>query len=259
MQQIAESNASSAASGAKYIVQEHATLRLLYEQDGTTGIWRLRESVMADQFIGGFLRMYVNPRFHAQVLQALDGSANAVHPRAQGAAAVLHWFIANRARTNELLNLAKAGSATLLEPIATWPTEPAWQSILEHRLAGSIYWAKLACALLPDLGVAYDNASRLKWCRHLHLPQSATIGDFLSAVSAFAHALLRASGQSLLELRHWDRPDLAGKAAGLVIDRWSVALPDLLPPDTGWPITWAPLAMPIGRVLDKLYYNPRAR
>ena len=259
MQQIAESNASSAVSGAKYIVQEHATLRLLYEQDGATGIWRLRESVTAEQFIGGFLRMYVNPNRHAEVLQALDGGSRSVHPRARGAADVLGWLIADRARTEELLNLSKAKSATLLDPVAHWPSALAWQVILQHRLSESIYWAKLACALLPDLGVAYDNASRLKWSRQLHLPRSATIGDFLSAVSAFAHALLRASGQSLADLRHWDRPDLAGKAAGLVIDRWSVALPELLPPGTGWPMVWAPLAMPIGRVLDKLYYNPRAR
>lgn len=256
---VATSNAASATSSARYILQEHVTLRLLYEQDPITRVWRLKQAVTAEQFISGFLRMYVNPRFHVGVLNALGDEAIRPHPRAEGAVAVLKWLLSNPNRTAELLALAKSGTATLLDPPETWPKAKTWQELVSRPVSDSIYWAKLACALLPDLGLAYDTASRVKWQSALRPARVDTIADFLLEASRFARGLLSSNHQTLADLRHWDRPDVAAHDAGLTIDYWRVAFPELLPTEILWTMEWQVLEMPVGRVLDKLFYNPTVR
>lgn len=256
---IATSNAASARGNAKYILQEHVTLRLLYEQDTVTRVWRLRQAVTAEEFVGGFLRMYVSRRFQAGVVQALSDGAIRPHARAQGAVAVAKWLLADPDRTEELLAMAKSASATLLDAPETWPKAEAWQELVSRPVSTSIYWAKLACALLPDLGLPYDTTSRAVWQSTLRPVRVDTIGDFLLAASQFARNLLHSNHQTLADLRHWDRPDVAAREAGLTIDYWRVALPELLPTDTHWPMDWQVLEMPVGRVLDKLFYNPTIR
>jgi len=255
---VGQSNKQAAINRNKYPIQEQATLTELWEfvectcdesctckQLGCTGHWRLKKNVPFEDFMFGFLRMFVDRCEHLNLITAIDrGDPSNLRPRVKDAYTVLRNLKEN------VWELMSAKSAEHSKTIFCdgWADEYFKEQFESFQIKESVYLAKQFCILLPDICVPYDTKSRDKMTMHLKIPRNANYFEFLSKVRETFLAAFKQQGIKVPAVRAFDSP---GK--DLPFDPRLISLRQ---PDLDYGLDYLPVKGQISLVLDKCYYLP---
>jgi len=257
-ERIGESNKQAAKNRNKYPIQEHATRTELWEYVdctcdesctckknlGCTGHWKLKKNVQFDDFMFGFLRMFVDRCDHLNVITAVDaGDPLNLRPRVRDAYTVLRnlkgeWKTLSEKSANYNKTLFCDG----------WFDRYFKEKFESFKIMESVYFAKQFCILLPDICVPYDTKSRDKMTRHLKIPRNANYFEFLYEVRVNFLSAFKKQGIRLPVIRALDSP---GK--DLPFDPRLISLRQ---PVQDYGKDYLPAKGQISLVLDKCYYLP---
>lgn len=257
-ERIGESNKQAAKNRNKYPIQEHATRTELWEyvdctcdesctckKDlGCTGHWKLKKNVQFDDFMFGFLRMFVDRCDHLNVITAVDaGDPSNLRPRVRDAYTVLRnlkgeWKTLSEKSANYNKTLFCDG----------WFDSYFKEKFESFKIKESVYFAKQFCILLPDICAPYDTKSRDKMTSHLKIPRNANYFEFLSEVRVNFLSAFKKQGIRLPVIRALDSP---GK--DLPFDPRLISLRQ---PAQDYGKDYLPAKGQISLVLDKCFYLP---
>lgn len=256
-ERIGKSNEQAVINRNKYPIQEHATQTELWEsvdctceesctckQLGCTGHWKLKNNVQFDDFMFGFLRMFVDRCDHLNVITAVDaGDPSNLRPRVKDAYTVLknlkgEWKILS----------AKSADYNKTLFCDDWFDNYFKEKFENIKIKESVYFAKQFCILLPDICVPYDTKSRDKMTSHLKIPRNANYFDFLSEVRSKFLSAFKKQGVRLPVIRSFDSP---GK--DLPFDPRLISLRQ---PAQDYGKDYLQVKGQISLVLDKCYYLP---
>jgi len=259
IERIGESNKQAAKNRNKYPIQEHATRTELWEyvnctcdesctcrKDlGCTGHWKLRKNVPFEDFMFGFLRMFVDRCEHLNLITAVDaGNPSNLRSRVKDAYTVL-----SNLKGDEWKNLsAKSANYNKTLFCHEWVDDYFKDKFESFRIKESVYFAKQFCILLPDICVPYDTKSRDKMTRHLEIPRNATYFEFLSEVRKKFMNKFEKQGIRLPAMRAFDNP--------VEHLRFDPRLISLRQPAQDYGKDYLPLKGQISLILDKCYYLP---
>jgi len=258
-ERIGESNKQAAKNRNKYPIQEHATRTELWEyvdctcdesctckKDlGCTGHWKLKKNVQFDDFMFGFLRMFVDRCDHLNVITAVDaGDPSNLRSRVKDAYTVLsnlkggEWKILS----------AKSADYNKTLFCDDWVDSYFREKFEDFKIKESVYFAKQYCILLPDICVPYDTKSRDKMTSHLKIPRNTNYFEFLSEVRSHFMRAFEKQGITIPAIRAFDAP---GKDL-----RFDPRLISLRQPDQDYGKDYPPVKGQISLILDKCYYLP---
>jgi len=260
-ERIERSNEQAVKNRNKYLVQELATQRELWEfvpctcDDscsckkplGCSGHWKLKKNVQFEDFLFGFLRMFVDRCEHLNLITALDeGDPSNLSPRVRDAYKVL------RKLKGEEWNLLSAKSGDYNKTIFCddWLDSFFKEKFESFKINESVYLAKQFCILLPDICVPYDTKSRDKMTKHLVISRNSDYFEFLSKVRSKFMNDLKKQDIKLPVIRALDS---AGKFDPRLI---SLRQPGRNYWKDDLPIGDRPVKGQISLVLDKCYYSP---
>lgn len=259
IERIGESNKQAAKNRNKYPIQEHATRTELWEyvrgtcnescicrqKLGCTGHWKLKKNVQFDDFMFGFLRMFVDRCDHLNLIAAVDaGNPSSLRSRVKDAYKVL-----SNLKGDEWKNLsAKSANNNKTLFCDDWFDDYFKDKFESFRIKESVYFAKQFCILLPDICVPYDTKSRDKMTRHLKIPRNAYYFEFLSEVRKKFMDAFEKQGITIPAIRAFDAP---GKDL-----RFDPRLISLRQPTPVSGKDYDSGKGQISLVLDKCYYMP---
>ena len=252
------SNSRAAENRNSYPVQEQATQMEIWEyvpcscdesctcrKLGCTHHWKLKPGIRFEEFRDGFLRMFVDWHHHLPVIDALAGKGSeGLTTRAIGA-----YHVLNRLRLvwPEISSQASAHNKSLF--CDDW-MPASFRNRLAFAIEGtSIYQAKQFSILFPDICVPYDTASRVKMITHLD-SSGAGYAEFLARVRDTFLASMRENIITMPQLRRLDAPQ-----EQLPYDPSLISLPRQ---GMDYGTTYTPAERPLGIVIDKCYYQPKA-
>jgi len=265
--QIDYSNEQAAKNRNLYPIQEQATQEEIWEysrctcdencsckQLGCTHHWKLKTDVQFEEYMMGFLRMFVDRCEHLNLITAIDkGDPSNLKPRVKGAYAVLHalkgenWVHLSTKAANHNKTLFCDG----------WADDFFKEQFESFRIKDSVYYAKKFCVLLPDIGVPYDTKSRDKMIKQLDIKSDVDYYQFLSQVrSKFLNAF-KEQKVRLPIIRTLDSP-FDSSQEHLCFDPRLISLRK---PDVNYGTKYLPTdkqirEKQISLVLDKCYYSP---
>jgi len=262
-ERIGKSNEQAAINRNKYPIQEHATQTELWEYvDCTcdescgckklecTGHWKLKKNVQFDDFMFGFLRMFVDRCDHLNLITAVDaGDPSNLRSRVKDAYTVL------RNLKGEEWQLLSAKSADYNKTLFCddWFDSYFKEKFESFKIKESVYFAKQFCILLPDICVPYDTKSRDKMTSHLKIPRNANYFEFLSEVrSNFVDAFEKQSIK-LPTILAFDSPGKNSPFKSLPFDPRLISLRQ---PARDYGKDYSPRKGQISLILDKCYYLP---
>lgn len=258
-ERIGKSNEQAAINRNKYPIQEHATRTELWEyvdctcdefctckqKLGCTGHWKLKKNVPFDDFMFGFLRMFVDRCDHLNLITAVDaGDPSHLRSRVKDAYTVLKNL------KGEEWQLLSAKSADYNKTLFCdeWFDSYFKEKFESFKIKESVYFAKQFCILLPDICVPYDTKSRDKMTSHLKIPRNANYFEFLSEVRSNFMSAFEKQGITIPAIRAFDAP---GKDL-----RFDPRLISLRQPDQDYGKDYQPVKGQISLILDKCYYLP---
>ena len=259
-ERIEKSNKEAVKNRNKYLIQELATQKDLWEfvpctcDDscsckllGCTGHWKLKKNVQFEDFMFGFLRMFVDRCEHLNLITALDaGDPSNLRPRVKDAYTVL------RKLKGDEWKLLSAKSADYNKTLFCdhWFDSFFKEKFESFKINESVYFAKQFCILLPDICVPYDNKSRDKMTTHLTIPRNSDYFKFLSKVRSTFMSELKKQDKWLPIIRAFDSPGIFDpRLISLRQPCWNNG-EDYLP------VKDLPVKGQISLVLDKCYYSP---
>lgn len=258
-ERIDKSNEQAAINRNKYPIQEHATRSELWEyvdctcgescacrkQLGCSGHWKLKKNVPFDDFMFGFIRMFVDRCDHLNLITAVDtGDSSNLRSRVRDAYTVLH----NLKEDDWALLSAKSADYHKSLFCDDWIDDYFMEKFENVRIKDSVYFAKQFCILLPDTCVPYDTKSRDKMTSHLKIPRNANYFEFLSEVRLHFMKVLQKEGMTFPMVRALDAP---GKDL-----RFDPRLISLRQPHYDYGKEYPPVNGQLSLILDKCYYMP---
>ena len=256
-EQIDYSNKQAAKNRNYYPIQEQATQIELWEyvpctcgemctcrKFGCTHHWKLKKGVQFEEFRDGFLRMFADRNLHEPIIEALAGKGSeGLNTRAVGAFHVLRKL---RDSWRDISERAAEHNKTLF--CDGW-LPASFRDRMSFPIEGtSIYLAKQYCVLLPDVGVPYDTASRMKMLERLNI-QDTDYVEFLTKVRDAFLACMVKEKLTVPVLRRLDAPQ-----GQLPYDPSLITLPR---PGVNYGTVYSPSERTISIVLDKCYYQPK--
>jgi len=266
-ERIQESNEQAVINRNKYPIQEQATRTELWEfvpctcddscsckQLGCTGHWKLKKDIQFEDFMFGFLRMFVDRSEHLNLITAIEADdPSNLRPRVKDAYTVLHklkevdWHI--------LSTKSADYNKTLF--CDHWCNSYFQEKFESFKINESVYYAKLFCILLPDICVPYDTKSRDKMTKILKIPRNANYFEFLSKVQSTFMSEFKKQEIKLPVIRSFDSPfNIPGKNLKFDPRLISLAKPRLDYLKDYESIKNKPAKGQISLVLDKCYYLP---
>ena len=258
-EKIGKSNERAAINRNKHPIQEHATRTELWEyvdctcdesctckqKLGCTGHWKLKKNIRFDDFMFGFLRMFVDRCDHLNLITAVDaGDPSNLRSRVKDAYTVLsnlkggEWKILS----------AKSADYNKTLFCDDWVDSYFREKFEDFKIKESVYFAKQYCILLPDICVPYDTKSRDKMTSHLKIPRNTNYFEFLSEVRSHFMRAFEKQGITIPAIRAFDAP---GKDL-----RFDPRLISLRQPDQDYGKDYPPVKGQISLILDKCYYLP---
>jgi len=254
---IEKSNEQAAKDRNKYPIQEQATQTELWEfvpcncEDsctckllGCTGHWKLKKNVQFEDFMFGFLRMFVDRCEHLNLITAIDAEdpSNLRLDRVKGAYTVL---LKLKREEWQLLS-AKCADYNKTIFCDDWIDSYFQEKFESFKINESVYFAKQFCILLPDICVPYDTKSRDKITMHLKIPRNSDYFEFLSKVRSTFISAFKKQDIRLPVIRAFDAP----------IKDLDPRLISLRQPNRNYGEDCVPVKGQISLVLDKCYYMP---
>jgi len=257
-ERIDESNKQAAKNRNKYPIQEHATRTELWEfvdctcddctckkHLGCASHWKLKKNVRFDDFMFGFIRMFVDRCDHLNLISAVDaGDPSNLRSRVKDAYTVL-----KNLKDNDW-TLLSARSADFNKTLFCddWYDDYFKEKFESFRIKESVYFAKQYCILLPDICVPYDTKSRDKMTSHLKIPRNADYYEFLSEVRSHFMSAFEKQGITIPAIRALDSP-----SKYLPFDSRLISL---RLPTSASGMDYDSGKGQISLVLDKCYYKP---
>jgi hypothetical protein len=262
-ERIRQSNKQAAINRNKYPIQEQATRTELWEfvpctcddsctckKLGCMGHWKLKKDVKFENFMFGFLRMFVDRCEHLNLITAIDAEdPSNLRPRVKDA-----YTILQKLKKDEWpLLSAKSADCNKTLFCDDWFDSYFKEKFESFRIKESVYFAKQFCMLLPDICVPYDTKSRDKMTMHLKIPRNANYFEFLSEVRLAFMSAFEKQNISLPTIRAFDAP-----FEEIPFDPRLISLRQ--PERNYWEdyqhVKDQPVQGQISLVLDKCYYSP---
>lgn len=263
-ERIGESNQQAAKNRNKYPIQEHATRAELGEFTDCTctescackkhlacsGHWKLKKNVLFEDFMFGFLRMFVDRCDHLNLIAAVDaGDPSNLRSRVRDAYTVLSNLKGDEWKTLS----AKSAYYPKTLFCDDWCDDYFKEKFESFRIKESVYFAKQFCILLPDICVPYDTKSRDKMTSHLQIPRNANYYEVLSEVRKKFLKGFEKHAIKLPEIRTFDSPGEAFSFPGkhFLFDPHLISLRQ---PAHNYGIGYLSEKGQISLILDKCYY-----
>ena len=255
--QIEISNKQAAINRNLYPIQEQATQMELWEyvpcncdetctckKFGWTHHWKLKKDIRFEDFVTGFLRMFVDCHQHQNILDTLDGKDSTyLNSRAIGAFRVLHSL-----KKDWAIISAKAASHN-----KTLFCDDSIDSFFKNHwsfyISESIYKAKQFCLLLPDICIPYDTRSRKKLKTHFGL-RDINYYQFLAILRREFIKSMEQNRISLSMMRSFDKPhkQLPFNSNLISLRRSGIK----------YGTEYVPDEREISIVIDKCFYQPKS-
>jgi len=251
------SNAQAANDRNFYPIQEQATLIDLWEyvpcscdstcsckKFGCTHHWKLKENIQFNNFVRGFLRMFVDKNQHTPVINSLKGiHSKPLNTRAKGAFKVLNSLKDSWAQISIKTN--ENNKTLFCDDWANDFFKNCWAFPLNKT---SIYEAKKYCVLLPDICVPYDIKSLIKLKRSFDIRGT----DYFELLKTLRQHFLRC-----MEKDHFTIPMmriLESPQDQLPFNRSLISRPRQ---GINYGTEYSPKERPISLIIDKCYYQPK--
>jgi len=255
--QIDNSNQLAAINRNKYPIQEQATQMDLWEyvpctcerqcsckKFGCENHWKLKRGVQFDDFVRGFLRMFVDRCEHLNILDVLEnGDSSRLIDRIKESYFVLQSL---KKDWKQVSSQAAGHNKTLF--CDDW-FEEKFKDDWSFSVDGTVYEVKKYHILFPDICVPYDTKSRIKILKHCAL-RSPNYDEFLE--------VLRLNFMNCMEENHINLPDLRSLDSPEKYLPFNTSLISLPRPGTNYGSSYSPKTRQIGLVLDKCFYSPRS-
>ena len=257
--QIARSNRKAATNRSKYPIQEQATLKEIWEyvpcncipsctckKFGCTHHWKLKDGICFDDFVQGYLRMFVYKIQIGSIISAVKNTSslfNGVNSRVKKSVPVLcdlqkNWEVMSAYALNHNKSLI----------CDDWDKIPIAKNWPSHIRNSNIYDVKKYCALLPDICMPYDTSSRAEVLRQFKTNRVYSYFDLLKALRFASIDVMTRELANINEFRQLDAPQ-----EQLPFDPFKISLRK---PGFDYGDSYEPSYRPISRILDKCFYRP---
>lgn len=242
----------------KYIIQEQATLREIWEyvpcncdencycrKFGCTHHWKLKEGLTFDDILPAYLRMFVDVGFHDKLTDCIisqKSAPSALNKRVKGAYDVLVWV---RDNWDMLYTNAVSYNHSLI--CDDWNND-FWEERWQFPISAPIYKAKVMSALLPDTAIPYDTKSLQIMKSFLRLSAYDSYYSLLEKIREYCIDVTEKERLSIGEFRRLDSP---GKCS-----TFNHNYINLKNSGFDYGVGFTPEERPLSRVIDKIFYRP---